>query len=155
MKKLFFTLICTVSFMLFAIAQNKHEKIGIAENGGFKITSSLKKIKLNWAKLLEMQKMDTEIRNFEIRSGIDSGRNNITFYYLLGSNENRTTRVATLLDLKNDRFYLAKDNPKAPSGTIICSGCSGACNPMLDNLVWYCNEGCGAECIKSVTVQTQ
>jgi len=154
MKKLIFALYATVLSGLFSCAQTSSEKIGTNENGVFKITSSLEKIKTDWSALLKKQKIETTLVSFDILSGSDSQVTNETYYYLLAKNKDNSIKVVTLLALKEGSFYLPDVQGKATE-TVICSGCSYGCNPLNVGKRWICTPDCGPVCTKTVTATTQ
>lgn len=154
MKKIIFLFFAIVLFLFSSSAQHTNEIVGINDNGVFKITSSLDKIKSDWAALLKSQQIEATLDLFQILQGKDSLSNNRIFYYLLGESKNHKTKVATLLMLEGGNFYLQQEKAASLSGTITCTGFANGCNPKISRGKWYCDAGCGKLCTKSVTVTT-
>ena len=108
---------------------------------------------------MEEQKRPAILTNFEIKKVVqeESGK---TYYMLLATNNDKTIKVAHLLDLENNLFslqYQRLGDPDIPirGGTCVCSGCSEGCDPTITNpegnfKCSTCVEGSG--CSKSVTV---
>jgi hypothetical protein len=154
MKQIIFPFITIVLIVFSSSAQHTNEVIGINEQGVFKITSSLHKIKSDWAALLKSQHNEAKLDQFRILQGIDSLSNNRIYYYLQGESKSHRTKVAALLTLQDGNFYLLHEKTGILSGTITCTGCSKGCNPKISREKWYCDAGCGKQCTKSVTVET-
>jgi hypothetical protein len=154
MKQIIFSFFAIILFVFSSAAQHANEIIGINDNGVFKITSSLYKIKSDWGALLKSQQNEATLERFRILQGKDSLSNNRIFYYLLGESKSHKTKVATLLTLEGGNFYLQQEKAASLSGTITCTGCANGCNPKISRGKWYCDAGCGKLCTKSVTVTT-
>ena len=135
--------------LAFLSISSSAQKIGIEENGFFKITGDLSKIKADWETLLKSDKNYSELESFTIKSGIDSTLNT-TFYMLTAVTRDKSLKVAGYLELKDQSFLLIP----YPYGTVICSGCENACAPFRKNGNWICSGGCKVlECNKTETVR--
>ena len=152
MQKLILSVLLTSLLFTISKAQNSKEKIGISKNGKLVITSSLKKIKNEWAEILKDQQIVVDLIDYSIVKGIDSGSNNRIYYMLLGKNVVSTVKVATKLRLLNKTFYLP-NYKKTDNLTVTCSGTKYLCNPQIFEGNWICGKNCSIECKKSVTVK--
>ena len=155
MKKILFSASFLLLFAISGCAQKNDEVVGVNEEGTFKITSSLKTLKTEWADQLKQLDISSPIRGFEILSSQDKGSGNETYYYLLGTTEDKITKMATLLRLENGKFFFLTDEGDSPTGTVTCTGCAFGCNPEKVGSKWYCSGGCGSDCKKTVTVATR
>lgn len=132
-------------------AQNAGKKIGQLKAGKFLITSDLKVIKADWVDLLKDQSIESELIDFEIVSGIDSGANNSKYYILLGKNIVNTVKVAIKLKFYKRNFYLP-NYKKTLNSIVICGGTKILCNPEIFHGKWICGKNCSSDCKKTVTV---
>ena len=155
MKRILFSTGFLLLFVISGCAQKNEEVVGLDEAGNFKITSSLKNLKTEWADQLKKLDINSPFQSFEILSAHDKESGNETYYYLLGTTEDKTTKMATLLRLEKGKFYFLTDEGDSPTGTVTCTGCAYGCNPEKVGSKWYCSSGCGSDCKKSVTVATR
>lgn len=130
-----------------AISQTINNPIGTLTNGVYNITAPTATLQSMW---------EVELNQFEIKEGLDSSTME-RYYYLLGTNQNKTTKGAVLLVLISNTFYLADSqvggDPSQPTGSVTCTGCVYGCNPFKRGKNWYCDMDCPSNCVKTVTIK--
>jgi hypothetical protein len=136
---------------LHSIAQNHRNPVAVRENGTLKITSSLQDLRTRWTALLKTNGILSPLSEIAILSAREPGKTK-EYYYLLGTTEDKATKVAILLRAKAGYFYLPKNNTKPTSMHAICTGCTGGCNPQLSDKYWYCDTECNTACTKISTI---
>ncbi|RYZ18787.1 MAG: hypothetical protein EOO10_25245 [Chitinophagaceae bacterium] len=121
------------------------------ENGTLKITSPLQELKRRWIELLKTNGILSPLSEITVMSAREPGKKK-EYYYLLGTTEDKATKVAVLLRAKNGYFYLPKNNTKPASINVICTGCIEGCNPQQSDKYWYCATECDSTCTKISTI---
>ena len=152
MKKVLFGLIVPV-IVNFTVKAQENFKIGSNDNGKFVITENIDIIVKEWTNFLIENKINTTLATFEIKQEKYKDEEGGTYYYLIGTNREKTIKVAKLLlyNEASSEFYF--NNKTCLDGhTVTCSGCTAGCNPEhVKKVGWICSDSCGS-CTKSETV---
>lgn len=122
----------------------------VDEDGKFEITANFDDLKSSWEEwLLDSLSVVSDLKNFQILSGIDTGDNNSTYYFLQANDTSGRTVVVDLYLIGSSMYYLQA------AKTISCKGCAYACSPDKVGKNWRCTPGCGTNCEKTETVNTK
>lgn len=143
MKNLLFGLIATFLFTNFSFGQDK-KVVGRINDGKFVLNFVAKPV---------LDKINTETKGnyskIDILEGFDT-KNKEKYYYLLIQNVDNSASIAFSLELNSQEFIFY-----STAGSVNCTGCSYSCNPEKLKGDWYCTNGCGSNCTKSVTITTK
>lgn len=149
-KKLLFAIALIISS--FVCHSQQSRKVGLEKDGKYVITEDIGYIKTEWKNILAKQNIAESLTDYEIASGVDTGSSNEKYFYLIGFSKDKTVKVCRILILDKSTFYLDSNTADASPGTVSCSGCASACNPVKIGGRWFCSQGCINNCTKTVTV---
>lgn len=129
-------------------------KIGELKEGKNVITTDISAIKTEWGKLIATQGNANTLDSWIIVTDKDKG-NGETYHMLLAIAADKAVKVASLLSLKDNSFYIKKvAHGRLTYATTTCAGCNEACSPAQENGDFICTD-CppgNSECTKNTSV---
>lgn len=123
-------------------------EIGKMENNTFVITKDVTEINTNWNNFLLENKIEGKITDIEIKKGFDRKGTPKDYYYLLGTTTTNKAKIARMLLLNDNTFYL----DTIDATIAICHG-STDCTPDRFANKWGCDSDSIYDCKKTVILQ--
>ena len=128
------------------------DPVGINKDGAYRVTN-LEVIKGDWESKLPIVSQGVKLVDFRIEKGITTGDEAKEFYILIARTADKKLKAASLLELKEGKFYFDLSHATAHDsyGNIVCIGeCVEGCDPAVSfyNGTKYLNCSACATCIK-------
>lgn len=152
MKNLFYVAFLSLLSLNTCTAQTKSDYIvGKVSNENYVLTENIDKVHDHWKSVMKTQDNEQAIVEVKIIAATNK-ENDEQYYLLVGQNKTQTFKIATQVYRDGNQIFFKES---LAAGTVTCSGCRYGCNPEKVGKNWYCDEGCGFDCTKTVTITTK
>lgn len=151
MKNLYYSFLLSLLSLSACTSQTKSDYvIGNVSNGNFVLTKNIDKVQEHWKSVMKTQNNEQPIIDVKIISATNE-ENREVYFLVVGQNSKHTFKIATEVYSNGNQIYFKES---LGAGTVTCSGCNYGCNPVKVGKDWFCDGGCGSNCTKTVTINT-